>query len=302
MSELEEMRVFVSLVEAGSATKAAERMGLAVSAISRRMKELESRLGVSLIQRTTRTMNISEDGKWFYERCIRILQDIEEAQIQVSQTAKELSGNIRISTPLSFGIIHLSPLITSFMQMHPKITIDVHMSDQRVNLVEEGFDLALRVGQLKDSTLIARKISGLNHKVCCSPNFLKQHGPFQNPAALENMPGLCYSNLKTPERWIYFDNEGRKRSVKVCPKILSTNGDVLREAAEGGLGILCEPAFIVQAALHKGTLVNLLSDYQWYDMQMNVVYPFTRHLSSRVRAFVDYLLSQLPKRLDVYTH
>lgn len=292
MSELDEMRVFVNLVEAQSSTKAAERMGLAVSAISRRMKELESRLGVNLVQRTTRRMNLTDDGRFFYARCKQILEDMHEAEIQVSRAAQTLKGTIRISTPLSFGIAHIAPAIADFMQQHEEVDINLDMTDRKVDMVEEGFDLTIRVGELQDSSLMARKLAMVHHVVCCSPAFIEQYGPINSPDDLHDKPALCYANLKQPERWRYVDERGEQQMVKVRPRLLSTNGDALREAAVAGLGVLCEPSFIVHKAVEAGTLLPQLTYLRWYDMNVYALYPQTRHLSLRVRALIDFLVAR----------
>ena len=196
MSEIDEMRVFVQLVESGSATRAAERLGVAVSAVSRRIKDLETRLGVSLIQRTTRRMHVTDDGRLFHGRCKRILEDIDEAMQSASAAAAELSGNLRIAAPLSFGVSHLAPVIAAFMQAHPGITVDVDMTDRRVDLLEDGFDVGIRVGTLEDSSLVARRLSGLNHLVCCSREFLKTHGAIEEPDDLCGLQGSVEGRLE----------------------------------------------------------------------------------------------------------
>jgi len=299
MSELEEMRVFVQLVEAGSATGAADRLGLATSAISRRMKALEARVGVSLMQRSTRRMHITEEGQLFYERCQRILADIDEALLTVSAGATEPQGILRLTAPLSFGLSHLGPLITEFMQRHPRITMDLDLSDRRVDLIQDGFDVAVRVGQLEDSSLIARRLSRVGHLVCCSPSFLAEHGPFHHPEQLQDLPALCYSNIGKSDRWRYRAKPeaaaapARSGEVVLEARLQSSNGDVLRCAAAGGLGLICVPGFIVAPAIRSGELVPVLTQYQWFDMELYAVYPNTRHLSGRVRAFADFLVERL---------
>lgn len=292
MSKLEEMRIFVTLVEMGSSTKTANKLGLANSAISRRMKELESRLDVQLIQRTTRKMHVTEDGEIFYGQCKRILQDIDEAEALVSCAAHRLSGNIRIAAPLSFGVGHLSSAISAFMHQHPEVNIDIDMSDRRVDLIEEGFDLAIRIGKLDDSSLRARKLSPIRLMVCCSPSFIMQYGKIEHPDDLKALPALCYSNSKHPERWLYTAKSGEQGSVQVTPRMRSTNGDTLREAAIAGLGVVCEPTFITHNALRNKTLIPVLTDYEWFDMNMYAVFPETRYVSARVRALIDFLVSR----------
>lgn len=289
MSELEEIRSFVALVEAGTATKAAARRGLAVSAISRRLKELEERLSVQLVQRTTRRMRITEEGHLFYERCVRLLADLAEAEAEVSRGTSQLKGPIKVATPVTFGVSHLSSAVATFLRQYPEITMRLDMSDRRVDLIEEAFDLAIRIGTLDDSTLRARKLTDVQHVVCAAPSLLNTFGPVRQPNDLEGAPGLCYGNLPQPATWKYRGPEGERGVVTVNPRLEATNGDALREAAVAGHGFLCEPSFIVHQAVEQGLLRPLLTEYRWYEMGIYAVYPATRHVSQRVRHFIDFL-------------
>ncbi len=291
MNEFIQIKTFVILVENHSISQTAEKMDVAVSAVSRRLKELESSLGVQLIQRTTRKMHLTEAGEKFYQRCVRLLEDFEEAKQEVSNTATALSGTLKISTPLSFGVAHLSPAISAFMHLHPQIKIDLDMSDQRRDLVEEGLDLAIRIGELEDSSLMARKLSSVRHVVCASPNFFNRYGKPEVPQDLSGLPALCYGNLSQPDIWYYRDKNNNSANVKVAMRMRATNGDALVEAAIAGLGVLCEPSFIVHGAVERGVLTPVLTDYQWYAMNIYAVYPQTKHVPARVRAFIDFLTS-----------
>ena len=291
MNELTQIKSFVALVESGSISKAAERMDIAVSAVSRRLKELESSLGVQLVQRTTRKMHITEAGEKFYRRCGRLLDDLEEAKHEASNTATALSGTLRIATPLSFGVAHLSPAIAAFMHLHPQIKIELDMSDRRIDLVEEGLDLAIRIGTLEDSSLMARKLASVRHVVCASPDFLNRHGIPSTPQDLSALPALCYGNLSQPDTWHYHDKDSKPGQVKVPMRMRANNGDALVEAAIAGLGVLCEPSFIVHGSVERGVLKPLLTDYQWNPMGIFAVYPQTKHMPTRVRAFIDFLVS-----------
>jgi len=291
MNELTQIKSFVALVESGSISKAAERMDIAVSAVSRRLKELESSLGVQLVQRTTRKMHITEAGEKFYRRCGRLLDDLEEAKHEASNTATALSGTLRIATPLSFGVAHLSPAVAAFMHLHPQIKIELDMSDRRIDLVEEGLDLAIRIGTLEDSSLMARKLASVRHVVCASPDFLNRHGIPSTPQDLSALPALCYGNLSQPDTWHYHDKDSKPGQVKVLMRMRANNGDALVEAAIAGLGVLCEPSFIVHGSVERGVLKPLLTDYQWNPMGIFAVYPQTKHMPTRVRAFIDFLVS-----------
>lgn len=292
MNHLEQIRVFVELINCGSATKAADKLGLANSAISRRLKELEDRLGIQLVLRTTRTMSLTDAGRQFYTRCTRILEDIQEAEDEVTENNSELSGQLSIATPWSFGVSHLSPAVSEFMHRHPNVQIDLDMNDRRVDLVSEGIDVAIRIGKLEDSSLIARRIAPVSHVVCASPDYLQRNGTPSTPEQLSEHQGLCYANLKAPDQWFYFDELGNRNIVKVPVRLKSSNGDALRNAAIAGLGILCEPSFIVYRAIRRGLLVPILTDYKWYEMEVYAVYPQTRHLSAKTRAFIDFLVNR----------
>jgi len=291
MNEFSQIKTFIALVENRSLSKAAEKMDIAVSAVSRRLKELEANLGVQLIQRTTRKMHLTEAGEKFYMRCERLLDELEEAKQEASNSATTLSGTLKIATPLSFGVAHLSPAIAAFMHLHPQIKIDLDMSDRRIDLVEEGLDLAIRIGTLQDSSLMARKLASVRHVVCASPDFFNRYGTPKTPQDLSYMPALCYGNLDQPDVWHYANKDNSPAKVKVPLRMRATNGDALVEAAVAGLGILCEPSFIVHGAVERGVLVPVLTEYQWYAMNIYAVYPQTKHVPARVRTFIDFLVS-----------
>ncbi len=292
MNEIEELRTFVHLVDAGSSTKAAARRGVAVSAISRRMKDLETRLGVQLIQRTTRQMHLTDAGRTFYERCTRLLADLEEAEAEVTQNSADLSGTLKIASPLSFGIAHLTPALTEFMQQHPEIDVELDMNDRRVDIIAEGFDIAIRIGKLADSSLMARRIAEFRQIVGAAPEFFDKHGRPSTPEDLEGLPALCYANLQNPDIWSFEDPSGTAGRVQVKPRLLSSNGDSIREAAIAGLGVICQPSFIVYEALADGRIEAVLREYRWFDMGIYAVYPPTRYLSTRVRRFIDFLAAR----------
>ena len=283
------MRTFVQLVDAGSSTKAAEIRGHAVSAITRRMQSLEKRLGVRLLNRTTRTMSLTEAGQKYYEDTVRILNEIAESEAAVKQTNTELRGRIKVTTPLSFGVAHLVPAVLAFMHAHPEIIIELDMNDRQIDLVEEGYELAIRIGKLNDSSLVARKLGDFQHVVCASPDFFAQFGLPKHPRELQGIAGLCYGNLPQPERWRYRNSNSDNGEIRVNPRLVSTNGDALREAAISGLGVICEPSFIIHSAVDRGLLVPALTEYQWFDMAIFAVFPENRHVSQKVRKFIEYL-------------
>lgn len=292
MDRFADMQMFVKVVETASISAAADRLDVAKSAVSRRLAELEARLGVQLFQRTTRRLNLTDSGRSFYERCLRILADLDEAEQSVSQQHAALSGKLRVALPLSFGLLHLAPMINAFAAAHPELEFDLDFNDRQIDLMQEGFDLAVRIAQLTDSSLIARRIAPVRHMACASPSYIAQHGAPKAPQELANHTCLGYSNLATPDIWTYSDAKNNTSRVKVPLKLRANNGDFLCRAAVAGQGIILQPTFYMADAICRGELVPILRDIQWPEVNAYAVYPPTRHLSTRVRAFVDYLVAQ----------
>ena len=289
MDRFNDMQTFVRVVEAGSISGAAERMEIAKSAVSRRLAELEARLGVQLFRRTTRRMSLTDSGRGFYERCLRILEEVDDAEHSVAQAHRELRGALRVALPLSFGLQHLAPAIEDFMRLHPAVEFDLDFNDRQVDLLREGFDVAIRIAQLADSSLMARRLAPIRHAVCASPDYLAAHGTPKRPEDLANHVCLGYSNLPNPGVWSYRDTNGRAASVKVPVRLKANNGDFLLRAAVAGEGVIMHPTFYLHDYVRQGRLVPLLTRYAWPEISAYAIYPATRHLSSRVRAFVDFL-------------
>jgi len=289
MHRFEDLRAFVAVVEAGTFTAAADRLDVAKSAISRRMASLEGRLGVQLLQRTTRRLNLTDTGRSFYERSVRILADLDEAEAAVHQEHGELRGKLRIALPLSFGIRHMCKPLAEFAQLHPKVTFDLDLNDRRVDLVQEGADIALRIGHLSDSSLIARKLFDSHTVVCASSDYLRKHGMPETPEDLRDHNCLVYGNLNDPERWVGLDDNGVEHRVDVNAVLSASSGDFLSQLAANNLGIVMQPTFIAGELIKRGALLPLLTDYQWPMIPAYAVYPPTRHLSFRVRTIIDFL-------------
>lgn len=289
MRRFEELQAFVAVVEAGSFTAAAERLDAAKSAVSRRVSSLEDRLGVQLLRRTTRSLNLTETGRSFYEHSARILADLDEAEAAVLQQHGELRGSLRVALPLSFGVRHMAEPIAEFARKHPRVTFDLDLNDRRVDLLQEGADLALRIGRLRDSSLIARKLFDARTVVCASQDYLDSHGMPERPDDLGAHQCLVYSNVPDPSRWVYSDADGVRGQVTVNVAMSASNGDFLRQVAVEGQGIVMQPTFIAGEMICSGDLVPILQDYNWPVTPAYAVYPPTRHLSYRVRAFIDFL-------------
>jgi DNA-binding transcriptional LysR family regulator len=285
----DELETFLAVVETGSFTAAAERLDTARSAVSRRVSALEERLGAQLIRRTTRTLNVTPTGRSFYERAARILADLEEAESAVAQEHGELRGRLRIALPLSFGLHHMAEPIAEFSRRHPQLCFDLDLNDRRIDLLEEGIDVAVRIGSLRDSTLIARKIFDARTVVCGSPGYLARRGTPATPGELRDHDCLVYSNLPDPGTWTYADRDGSTKGVSVGRRITVNSGDFLCAAAARDLGIVIQPTFIAHDAIRRGELVPILTDYRWPVTPAYAVYPPTRHLTYRVREFIDFL-------------
>jgi len=289
MDRFADMQMFVRVVETGSISAAAARLEVAKSAVSRRLAELESRLGAQLLHRTTRRLNLTDSGRAFFDQAQRILADLAEAEAAVSQAHTALKGRLRVALPLSFGLLHLAPLIEEFMALHPDVEFDLDFNDRQIDLMQEGFDLAIRIANLPDSSLIARRLAPVRHLLSASPAYLARHGTPTRPEDLQHHVCLAYSNLANPGIWHYRTPDGVAGSVKVPVKLKANNGDFLYQAALAGHGLILHPTFYLRDALRSGALVPVLTDIAWPELNAYAVYPPTRHLSSRVRAFVDFL-------------
>ncbi|MEM1174576.1 MAG: LysR family transcriptional regulator [Pseudomonadota bacterium] len=292
MDRFEDMSAFVAVVEAGSFTAAADRLDVARSVVSRRVAALEERLGVQLLRRTTRRINLTDTGRGFYERSAALLADLEEAESAVAQQHGELRGQLKLALPLSFGIRHMLDPLADFSKQHPRVSFELDFNDRRVDLLQEGVDLALRIGRLSDSNLIARKLFDARTVICASPGFVKEYGLPEHPDELTQLPCLVYSNLAEPDRWQCRDANDGPIDVRVRVAMRASSGDFLCGAAAQGLGIVMQPTFIASDLIRSGALVPLLTGFHWPVSPAYAVYPPTRHLSYRVRELIDFLASR----------
>lgn len=296
MDRFEDLRTFVRVVETGSFTGAAERLQRAKSAVSRRVSELEERLGVRLLNRTTRRLHLTESGREFHARCVRLLSDLEEAELAVSSDHASLRGTLRVASPMSFGILHLADAINDFLSTHGDLQLEANLDDRRVNLVEEGFDVAIRLGALADSSLIARRLAPMRYITCASPAYLERFGTPRSPEDLVNHTGLSYSNVADSATWQYRSPNGERRAARIGSRMRVNNGDLLLSAARHGLGIVVSPTFLAYEAIEQGVLVPILTEYSLPEESAYAVYPPGRHLSHRVRVFIDFLAERFGER------
>lgn len=292
MDRFENMSTFVRVVEAGSISGAADRLDVAKSAVSRRLKELEKHLEVELFHRTTRQMNLTDTGRAFYHQAVRILDDVLEAEIATSQAHGTLKGSLKIALPSSFGLMHMGPVINDFLKHHPQIEFDLDFNDREVDLIQEGFDLAIRIANLPDSSLIARRFTQVKTVICASPDYLEQMGTPQSPDELIDHQCLVYSLLRDFDYWHFTDTNGKEIKARVRPYLKASTGEFLKEAAVAGRGIILVPTFIAYKEIESGALVSLLKEYGTQQIDAYAIYPQTRHLSQRVRTFVDLLVKR----------
>jgi DNA-binding transcriptional LysR family regulator len=292
MDRFENMDTFIRVVEAGSISGAADRARIAKSVVSRRLKELEEHLGVELFHRTTRRMNLTDTGRAYYHQCVRILDDVLEAELATSQAHGTLKGSLKVALPSTFGLMHMGPAINEFLLAHPQIDFDLDFNDRAIDLMQDGFDLAIRIAVLPDSSLIARRLAPIQHVLCASPAYLEKNGTPQTLDELVNHQCLVYSLIRDSGQWLFQNHQGALEKIKVHSYLKASSGEFLRCAAVDGLGIVQLPSFIVFKEIEQGTLIPLLSDYKRSDLHAYAIYPQTRHLSQRIRAFVDFLVKR----------
>ena len=282
------MAVFAKVVASGSLSAAARDLGLSTAVVSRRLAALESRLGVRLVNRTTRRLALTDEGAGYHEACARILAEIEDANAAATARRVEPQGVLKVALPASFGHKHIAPLVPPFAERYPKIQLVFSLSDRTVNMVEEGYDLAIRIGELEDSALAARKLAPNRRVVCASPAYLARHGAPRSPEDLQRHNCLTTTDLQMT--WEYKDPDGKRGSVRVTGQYACDNWEVLREWALAGLGIALKSTWDVRLQLEGGLLVPVLPGYDFgTDVAIYAVYPHRRYLPAKTRVFIDYL-------------
>ena len=297
MDRILQMQTFVAVVDAGSFVGAADRLDLSRAAASRYVAELESRLGVRLLHRTTRRLSLTQEGSTFLARCRTLLADIEEAESELNTHVREAVGLLRVNAPVSFGISHLAPLWPDFLGLHPRLRLDVTLADRLVDLVEEAYDLAIRISSLENSSLIGRRLATTRIVMCASPAYLERRGIPETPEDLEDHEVIGYSYWSTGDEW-QLDGPRGKVVVRTRPRLQANNGDTCRIAAIAGRGIILQPTFLVGQDLAAGALVQLLPEYKPMELGIYAVYPTRRFVAPKVRALMDFLAERLPGMSD----
>ena len=288
MGQLEDMAMFVRVVEAGSITKAAEQLNIAKSAVSRRLKELETRLGSQLISRTTRQSNLTQAGEQYYQKVHHILSEVDALNEETSGTPTRIEGTLKMTAPLSFGLMHLNDVIDEYANQHPELKFELDFSDRHTDLIEEGFELAIRIRELQDSSYQAKRLALIRYALCASPAYLERMGTPKTFDDLSEHEFLQYGMSKSSAIEL-IDKQGKKHQVAVNGKIKANNGDFLREMAVKGHGIAFLPTFITYQALISGELVPILQQYQLPTLNAYAVYPKNRFLSQRCRYLIDFI-------------
>lgn len=295
LERLDAVAVFARVVEAGSFSSAARSLGLGPSAVSKSVAALEEHLGARLLNRTTRRLSLTEVGVAYYERARVALAALEEAQTAVTDLSAAPRGVLRVTMPVAYGSHVIAPLLPGFMDRHPEVRLEVIHSDLVVDLVNEGIDVAIRIAELRDSTLVARLLSPNRRVVCASPDYLARAGVPERPADLARFSLLAYALPTGPADWM-FQAEGRRIVQRVVGRLQTNNFILLREAAMAGQGLIRLSEYLVGDALRDGRLVPVLTDFEMADTGIYAVYPARRHLTPKVRAFVDYLAETIGKR------
>lgn len=282
------MQTFAKVVELGSFAAAAERAGIARSVVTRQIAFLEQKYSARLLNRTTRKLSLTDAGRAFYDRVRPLLNELAELDLALQAQGSQPTGRLRVAAPVSFGISHLGPAIADYLQAYPQVVIELDLNDRVVDLVEDGYDVAVRIGPLTDSSLVARPLAPQGLHVCASPAYLARHGTPQHPDDLRQHRCLQYSYASGGNEWA-FEKDGHTTLVRINPAMKANNGDVLRTAAIAGHGVIQQPDFLIGEDLRAGRLVAILPEYRRPPITMMAVYPHRRLLSPKVRSFVEYL-------------
>lgn len=283
-----EMQVFCTVVDKGSFVGAAEPLEMSKAAISRYVSGLEERLGVRLLHRTTRKLSLTEEGRQFYHQARDVLTLMDQAEEAVSSSAPEPSGVLRINAPVSFGVLHLAPVWADFMKVYPNVELDISLNDRLVDLVEEGFDAAVRIARMESSSLVGRRLAGTRMCLCASPQYLANHPEIRSLSDLTVHGVIAYTNFASGNEW-QFEGPHGSETVRTRSSVRCNNGDTCRSIALAGGGIALQPSFMVAEDLRRGDLVEILPAYQSVELGIYVVYPTRKHLATKVRVLINFL-------------
>jgi DNA-binding transcriptional LysR family regulator len=295
MDKFLEMKAFAAVVDAGSFVKAADALRLSKTAVSRHVGELESRLGVRLLHRTTRKLSTTGEGELFYARCKELLTVVEEAEGEITTHADQAIGLLKVNVPVTFGLMYLAPLWAEFMALHPGIALEVTLADRLVDLVEEGYDMAVRIANLPSSSLVSRKLTSTRMVLCASPQYLLEHGTPAHPSEIAEHVVLAYTLLAMGDNWEFVGPQG-PATVRTTPRLRTNSGETCCAAALQHQGIVLQPSFLVDSHLKSGALVEVLPEYRSIELGVYAVYPTRRHVAPKVRVLIGFLTQAFSQR------
>ncbi|MGV7206287.1 LysR family transcriptional regulator [Oxalobacteraceae bacterium A2-2] len=292
MDRLRALEVFVEVVRREGFARAAEALSTSPANVTRYVGDLEAHLQTRLLNRSSRRMSLTASGEALYERAKSILDEVAEAEAIVSSATLQPRGLLRINAPLSFGVLHLASLWPRFMGLYPEVELDVSLTDRVVDIVEEGYDMAIRISRAGSQSHVARKLATSHNVLCASPDYIASHGMPLQPHDLRAHRCIGYSYASMASEWQLLDPAGQPHMVKVHCAMQTNNGDTARSAALGGAGLIWQPTFLVGADLRAGRLVRVLPGYQLPEMDVLAIYPSRRHLSAKVRVMIDFLAAE----------
>ena len=293
MQQLDHMATFVRVVESGSFSAASDQLNLAKSAVSRRIAELEGHLGVRLINRTTRRFSLTEAGRAYLRCARRLLDDLAETEAAVRGAHDALVGVLKVACPLNFGQLHMGPLIAEFLDKNPEVDLELDVDDRRIDLIEAGLDMGIRLGSPGPPSLIARRFAPLRLAVCASPGYLEKNGTPKDLDDLEaNHFGIINSNVALEVSWRFFTEDGQDRVVRLKSRLRATDGTVMLQAACADFGIVVLPTFLLEASVRTGRLIEILKGFGKPERGAYAIYPAGRRLNSKARAFIDFIVSK----------
>ncbi len=291
MDRFQAIRAFVVVVEQGSFARAADRLDQSVSSVSRQIADLEAHLDARLLNRTTRRLSLTEAGRDFHERSVQLLADLDEAEQAAGGGGATPRGTLKLTAPITYGVRVLAPRLASFAARYPDVRLDIELSDRAVDLVDEGFDLAVRIGAIRNPNLVARRVGETRLVCCASPAYLAARGTPATPADLARHACLTYEYAPVRSQWRFVDANGAEQIAKVAGPMHGNNGEMLAALAAQGAGVTLEPDFIVEPLIASGRLVPILAGYEVPPIPIHAAYPSRRHLSAKVRAFIDHLVA-----------
>jgi DNA-binding transcriptional LysR family regulator len=291
MSQFKQMQAFVTVVQAGSFVAAATRLDTSTAVVSRQLMELEAALGTRLLNRTTRSLSLTDAGADYFERSRQILADLAEANAAASAGTAQIGGRLKINAPLTFGNLHLAPLWGEFLKLYPQVELDITLTDRIVDLIDEGYDMAVRISAQPDSSLVCRPLAQDCMRMCASPAYLRQSAPIHGPQDIALHSVMAYAWWSGGDTWKLEDAQGKSIHVTTRPRLRTNSGDTCRAAALADQGIVYQPGFLVGEDLRQGRLVEVLPELRGPSITVHAVYPSRKHLPGKVRAMVDFLVA-----------